>query len=222
MSMAGLLTRGFPQAVLPCAEGGLPVEVSLIARLSPGEGDRLIADAASRQQSHPGFVAGWDEPSVRLGALHDRQGDRSTLFSFMVGEAGHSFHRHAGRRVFTAIAGSSGVRLYFSRGDDGVCFQRELRAVHVPADSLFTVRFGGGTWHQFLPGRSHQGHPALFALSCHPDEYSGALDEATRQAVARGEANIATLTESLPQAWLIGLDMDALPTIELHVSALMT
>lgn len=217
MNMADFLPGGFPQAILPCAEGGLPVEVSLIARLAAGNGDRLIADAARRQQSHPGFVAGWDEPSVRLGGLHDRQGDRSTLYSFVVGEAGHPFHRHAGHRVFTAVAGSSGARLHFSRGDDRASFQRGLRAVSVPADSLFTVRFGGGTWHQFLPGQAHRGHPALFALSCHPDEYSGALDAQTRAAVASGEADIATLTELLPQDWLGGCDVDALPPVVLQV-----
>jgi len=33
---------------------------------------------------------------------------------------------------------------------------------------LFSVRFGGGTWHRFLPAKP--GYPALFALSCHTDE----------------------------------------------------
>ena len=43
-------------------------------------------------------------------------------------------------------------------------FARALRRVQIPPDCLFTVRFGGGTWHQFVP--RHPGHPALFALSC--------------------------------------------------------
>ncbi|MBE2210711.1 MAG: hypothetical protein IAE66_03805 [Xanthomonadaceae bacterium] len=211
---------GFPQACLPHAGNGLPIEVTLIARLARGAGDALIEAAAQRQREHPGFVDALDEPSVRIGALHDRAGDRSTVFSFLVGAAGHPFHRHAGHRMFTAIAGSGGARLLFSTADDTAGFVEALCQVRVPADALITVRFGGGTWHRFLPGQPGCSHPTLFALSCHPDETGGALTEEQRDAVATGRADLPALTELLPAELAIevdGLDLAAIPSIELKL-----
>ena len=66
MSADGGFTAGFPQARLAHVTGGLPVEVTLIARFARGAGDALIHDAAHRQREHPGFVDALDEPSVRL------------------------------------------------------------------------------------------------------------------------------------------------------------
>lgn len=191
-------TTGFPQAVLPHTAGGLPVEVTLIARLASGAGDTLIRDAARLQRRHPGFVDRMDEPSVRIGALHDRLLDRSTVFTFMVGKRGHPLHRHAGHRMFTAIAGSGGAVLQFSLAEDAEHVLATLQSVRIPADSLFTVRFGAGTWHRFMPGMPDAGHPTLFAISCHPDELAGDLDPAQRQSVLDRSADIPTLTELLP------------------------
>lgn len=222
MSADGSFTAGFPQATLAHVEGGLPVEVTLIARLASGAGDALIHDAAHRQRQHPGFVDALDEPSVRIGALHDQEGDRSTVFSFLVGERGHPFHRHAGHRMFTAIAGSGGARLLFSTADGERTFIDALRQVMLPPDALFTVRFGGGTWHRFLPGKPGSSHPTLFALSCHPDETGGTLSPALREAVTNNHADLPTLTELLPQALATRVDAmswDDIPTVELQLPA---
>ncbi len=224
MSADGNATRGFPQANLPHLTGGLPVEVTLIARLADGVGDTLIRDAAKRQRQHQGFVDALDEPSVRIGALHDRENDRSTVFSFLVDDNGHPFHRHAGHRMFTAIAGSGGARLLFSTGDGEHDFIDALRQVVLPPDALFTVRFGGGTWHRFLPGKPGASHPTLFALSCHPDETGGVLTHELRQAVANNLADLPTLTELLPEA--LAAKVDALtwgdiPMIELRLPELL-
>lgn len=164
-------TTSFPAARLPSRSGGLPVEVTLIAQLGHGAGDELHRKAGSRQQGHANFVDAFDEPSTRLGDADFSRGDASTLFSFGVGPKGHPFHRHAGNRMFTAISGSSGAQLRFSTASDTQLqtspnqFVDSLNYVDIPPDCLFTVRFGGGTWHQFVPLRHDTSHPALFAVS---------------------------------------------------------
>lgn len=217
----------FPSVELPAAEGP-PVEVALIAQLGIGAGDALFADMRPRQAAHPAFVDALDEPSARIGAMHLAKGDRSSLYSFAVGESGHPFHRHAGHRVFTAISGSSGARLRFSTATqadvdaDPEAFIRALRQVDIPADCLFTVRFGGGTWHQFVPRRGDRGHPALVALSCHTDELGGALPDALRARVAANDADIPSLTDVLPAPLarrVATLDATAVPTIALALHA---
>lgn len=198
--------RTFPSVRIRPHGGGLPVEVTLIAALERGAGNRLIAEASARQSLHEHFVDALDEPSARIGASDFANGDASSLYTFAVGANGHPFHRHAGQRMFTAVAGGAGVRLRFSTasderiGHDSRAFVEALHHVDVPADCLFTVRFGGGTWHQFVPLRPDSGHPALFALSCHANELGGELAPALRRRVLDGEADIPALTELLPSA----------------------
>ena len=195
----------FPSVRMPSHSGGLPVEVSLIAQLGHGAGDQIIASVGARQRQHEAFVDELDEPSARLGGINLEQGDASSLYSFTVGAGGHPFHRHAGHRVFTAISGSAGTQLRFSTAssaqtdEDPSHFVRALRHVNIPPDCLFTVRFGGGTWHQFVPLAPRSSHPALFALSCHTNELGGDLPEHVRALVAANDADIPALTEVLPE-----------------------
>ncbi|PPU75873.1 MULTISPECIES: DUF2867 domain-containing protein [Xanthomonas] len=178
----------------------------LIAQLDPGAGDSLIAQTVERQRQHPAHHDALDEPSAQLSAPDLSHGDPTSLFSFSVGPQGHPFHCHAGHRVFTAITGSGGAQLRFSTASlqqldaDPNAFVRALRYVNLPGDSLFTVRFGGGTWHQFAPAQSNAAHSAFFALSCHPDEAGGVLSDAQQTLVHQGQATIASLTELLPAA----------------------
>lgn len=218
----------FPSVCLPGYDGGLPVEVALIAQLGIGAGDALIEGARQRQSAHPAFVDALDEPSARIGAMDLERGDPSTLYSFAVGPGGHPFHRHAGHRVFTAIAGSAGALLRFaSVTDDAMradpdAFVRAVRQVRIPPDSLFTVRFGGGTWHQFVPASAAPASPALFALSCHTNELGGDLPAAVRDVVVTNAADIPTLTDVLPadvQARLRRHPVASLPTIALALHA---
>lgn len=195
----------FPSVRMPSHSGGLPVEVSLIAQLGHGAGDQIIAGVGARQRQHEAFVDELDEPSARLGGINLEQGDASSLYSFTVGAGGHPFHRHAGHRVFTAISGSAGTQLRFSTAssaqtdEDPSHFVHALRHVNIPPDCLFTVRFGGGTWHQFVPLAPRSSHPALFALSCHTNELGGDLPEHVRALVAANDADIPSLTEVLPE-----------------------
>lgn len=196
----------FPGATIPSYCGGLPVEVSLIAQLGHGSGNQLFALALRRQRAHKDFVDQLDEPSTRLAGTDFGKGENSALFSFAVGAQGHPFHSHAGHRVFTAISGSGGAQLRFSTAsheqiqNDPRSFISALHYVDIPPDCLFTVRFGGGTWHQFASRRDHGRHPVFFALSCHTNELGGELSESTREQVLSGAAGIATLTELLPDA----------------------
>ena len=221
----------FPSVRLPSQSGGLPVEVVLIAQIGIGAGSPLIASTAVLQRGHDSFVDALDEPSARIGSADFQRGDATSLYSFVVGAEGHPFHRHAGHRVFTAISGSGGALLRFSTASshqvdaDPQAFLRALRHVEIPPDCLFTVRFGGGTWHQFLPRDQASGHPALFALSCHTNELGGELDAEQRRRVLANEADIPALTELLPgsvTALLAAGDSGDIPTITLSLSAATT
>ncbi|WP_411850235.1 DUF2867 domain-containing protein [Stenotrophomonas sp. LGBM10] len=219
-----LRSRSFPSIHLPSFGDGSPVEVTLITQFGIGAGDQAVRDAGARQAAHPHFVDALDEPSTRLGGMHLAHGDASSLYAFAVGPQGHPFHRHAGTRMFTAISGSGGAQLRFSTASDAqleqdpTAFVQALRCVDIPPDCLFTVRFGSATWHQFVSRASP--HPALFALSCHPDDRSGALSEAQRARVADGSADLPTLTDTLPpalQRLLDQLDMDCVPRVALSL-----
>ena len=221
----------FPSVRLPSQSGGLPVEVVLIAQIGIGAGSPLIASTAALQRGHDTFIDALDEPSARIGGADFQRGDATSLYSFVVGAEGHPFHRHAGHRVFTAISGSGGALLRFSTASqDGIdadpqAFLRALRHVEIPPDCLFTVRFGGGTWHQFLPRDAAAGHPALFALSCHTNELGGELDAEQRRRVLANEADIPALTELLPEpvaALLAATDTRDVPTITLSLTAATT
>ncbi|MEA5668890.1 DUF2867 domain-containing protein [Stenotrophomonas sp. MH1] len=199
--------RSFPRVSIAAADGRRAVEVTLLSQLDPGAGDALALRAGQRQQHHPQFNDALDEPSVRLSAPDFAAHDPASLYTFSVGSAGHPFHRHAGPRLFTAVSGSGGARLRFipatSSAEAGAL--EGLRHVEIPADCLFTVRMAARTWHQFQPLHGNGQHPALFAVSCHPDETAGELDPATRAQVDRGEADLASLTELLPPALLQAL-----------------
>ncbi len=221
----------FPSVRLPSQSGGLPVEVVLIAQIGIGAGSPLIASTAALQRGHDTFIDALDEPSARIGGADFQRGDATSLYSFVVGAEGHPFHRHAGHRVFTAISGSGGALLRFSTASqdridaDPQAFLRALRHVEIPPDCLFTVRFGGGTWHQFLPRDAAARHPALFALSCHTNELGGELDAEQRRRVLANQADIPALTELLPEpvaALLAATDTRDVPTITLSLTAATT
>ena len=199
-------TATFPFVSLPTGPGRVPVEVSLVARLAHGAGDKLYYESALRQGRHDRFVDALDEPSAKLGNTDLARGDATALYSFGVGRRGHPFHRHAGHRVFTAVSGSGGALLRFSSATpedlerDPGSFVRALQVVDVPPDCLFTVRFSGDTWHQFATRDARGRHPAFFALSTHTNELGGALADELRRRVMADDADIPSLTELLPAA----------------------
>ena len=194
----------FPHVSINASDGSRAAEVTLLTQLDVGAGDAVATAAGARQAQHAHFNDALDEPSARLSAPNLAAGDNAALYTFSVGSNGHPFHRHAAPRVFTAISGSGGARLRFiaagSACDTSMDIQRALRHVEIPADCLFTVRMAANTWHQFEPLRGNGRHPALFAVSCHPDETAGALDPTLQAQVMRGEADLASLTELMPAA----------------------
>lgn len=198
------VVRTFPSTSIPSESGGLAVEVSLIAQIGHGAGNHLFASVASRQRQHSYFVDEMDEPSAKLGGTNFPKGDPTSLYSFVVGPQGHPFHRHAGHRIFTAVSGSGGAQLRFSSVSDRQIqedpnnFIRSLRFINIPPDCMFTVRFGGETWHQFSPLSHNSLHPVFFALSCHTNELGGKLSDALKETVLKNQASIPALTELLP------------------------
>jgi hypothetical protein len=198
-------TATFPFVALPTRPDCVPVEVSLVARLGHGSGTQLFHEAIARQRAHSRFVDELDEPSAKLGGSDFSKGDATALYSFGVGRGGHPFHRHAGHRVFTAISGSGGSQLRFSSATpkeieaDPASFVRALHHVDVPPDCIFTVRFSGKTWHQFVPLEPGSSHPAFFALSTHTNELGGQLSDELRLQVLHDKGNIPSLTQLLPQ-----------------------
>lgn len=220
-------TGTFPFVAIPAGPGRVPVEVSLVARLGHGAGDRLYYEAQARQRRHGRFVDALDEPSAKLGATDFKTGDATALYSFGVGRGGHPFHRHAGHRVFTAVSGSGGAQLRFSNATpaelerDPASFVRAMHHVNVPPDCLFTVRFSGETWHQFAPLHPRSAHPALFALSTHTNELGGELSDVARRRVLSDEGDVPSLTELLPDGvvrWLAAAPpMLGVPTTELSL-----
>jgi hypothetical protein len=195
----------FPSVVIPNANNKLPVEISLIAQLGHGAGSHLFHSIAARQKTHVGYIDALDEPSVKIGGTNFDLGDATALYSFVVGPQGHPFHRHAGHRIFTAVSGSGGAQLRFSMASredleaDPLAFLAALHFINIPPDCLFTVRFGGGTWHQFWPLSKNSLHPVFFALSCHTDELGGNLSDDLKTRIKANAADIPTLTEVLPE-----------------------
>ncbi len=194
----------FPSVVIPNNAGGLPIEVSVIGQLGHGAGNQLFAKVVARQEGHKNFIDELDEPSAKLGSTNLPLNDPSSLYSFVVGPKGHPFHCHAGNRFFTAVSGSGGAQLRFSVAPltkivkDPNLFVQSMHFINIPADCMFTVRFGGGTWHQFLPLSRNGLHPAFFALSYHANELGGDLSDSLKEKVLTNEANIPALTELLP------------------------
>lgn len=198
------ITETFPSVHIPNQTDGLPIEVSLIGQLGHGAGNHLFEHVVSRQRGHTNFTDNLDEPSVKLAGTNFLLGDTTSLYSFVVGPKGHPFHRHAGHRIFTAISGSGGAQLRFSTATDTQIkgdphkFIEYMHFVNIPPDCIFTVRFGGGTWHQFWQLSTNSLHPVLFALSCHTDELGGNLSDDLKKKIIMDEANIHILTELLP------------------------
>ncbi|NML08950.1 DUF2867 domain-containing protein [Sphingobium sp. AR-3-1] len=195
----------FPSVVIPNAKDRLPIEVSLIAQLGHGAGSHLFHSIAARQKAHTQYIDALEEPSAKLGGTNFELGDTTALYSFVVGPQGHPFHRHAGHRIFTAVSGSGGAQLRFSTAtaeDMKINPRKFLEALHfinIPPDCLFTVRFGGETWHQFWPLSKNSLHPVFFALSSHTDELGGNLTDDLKARIKANMADIPALTEVLPE-----------------------
>ncbi len=217
-----LPTNTFPTAIVD-TRWTIPVEVSVIGQLPPGTGTSLYSQMIVRQQEHDRFVNELHEPSTKLGATRLDLKDKTALYTFAVDRCGHPFHRHQGHRVVIAISGSGGADLRFSsatmeeiEGCDASsrAFVDNLHVIRIPSDSLFTMRFDGRIWHQFVPTPCPTGlpvtplNPAFFAISVHTDETGGMLDERLKRMVENDEATIAALTELLPKKCIDELDIE--------------
>ncbi|PRP86573.1 hypothetical protein PROFUN_05211 [Planoprotostelium fungivorum] len=201
-NMTVFRTPTFPSLHVP---GANPIEVVLLGRIGHGGGTALVEQMKQRQARHSRFVDEMEEPSSQLFntalSKEEEYQDKTAVYSFSV-DRQHPFHRHAGHRVFTAISGSGGCYLRFSTATNQdldispTSFFQKMKEVHIPGDSLFTLRFDGRVWHQFSSAVKRQ--PAFFAISVHTDETGGDLSLEVQNKVKSGDASIALLTELLP------------------------
>jgi hypothetical protein len=217
-------TNTYPTTTIDCP-WGVPVEISLIAQLSHGEGTSLFLKTKERQKAHMRFIDELDEPSSKIGATRLDKNDKTALYTFTVGCKGHPFHRHQGHRVVVAVSGSGGADLRFSPATlDEIelrpeTFLDNLRTIRIPGDTLFTMRFDGRVWHQFAPTPCPTGafqplNPAFFAISVHTDETNGNFDDSLRDLITSDQATIASLTELLPTSFFEKINIDgALSTV---------
>lgn len=222
------VVKTFPSARI-AGRAGVDVEVSLITQLGHGAGNQIFTDISRRQSLHDAFIDELDEPSAKIGNTNFDKGDSTALYSFIVGPKGHPFHRHAGHRIFTAVSGSGGAQLRFSTATtqeiekEPDSFIKQLQFINIPPDCLFTVRFGGETWHQFYPLSPDTAHPVFFALSCHTNELGGNLSDELKNKVMQNTADIPSLTELLPATVAAKLEdpavLQTIPTMTLALDA---
>lgn len=199
------IVKTFPSITINNKHDSAPIEISVIAQLGHGAGNQIFSNTTAHQTNHDNFIDELDEPSAKLSDISPEYNDPASLYSFAVGPKGHPFHRHAGNRIFTAISGSGGSQLRFSTASSGdikqnpQSFIEQLHFINIPPDCLFTVRFGGETWHQFAPLSKNTLHPVFFALSCHTNELGGNLSESLKNKVLSKDADIPSLTELPPK-----------------------
>jgi hypothetical protein len=204
MPIPRLTNPSFPSACILDQAGTNLIEVHLIADVGRGRGNAVVQQASQSQRNHRRFVDDLDEPSTCIGELRQNDVDHSSLYTFVVESEGHPFHRHASARIFTAVSGADGTQLRFSsaslEGDRASLnmFFENAHCIDIPANCLFTVRFAGGVWHQFVPAKVGATSPALFAVSCHPDDLQGIHNQYVRSQILEGKASIPLLTEVLP------------------------
>lgn len=204
MQFPHLRNPSFPNVCIHQDAGKTFIEVHLIADLGRGRGNAMVQQAAGLQRQHSRFVDALDEPSTCIGELKQSDTDHSSIYTFLVESQGHPFHRHASARIFTAVSGGDGTELRFSTATfdqhefSGDTFFERAHCIQIPADCLFTVRFAAGVWHQFVPSKANSASPALFAVSCHPDDLHGVEDVNLRNHILGGKASIPMLTEVLP------------------------
>lgn len=204
MPIPRLTNPSFPSACILDQAGTNLIEVHLIADVGRGRGNAVVQQASQLQRNHRRFVDDLDEPSTCIGELRQNDVDHSSLYTFVVESEGHPFHRHASARIFTAVSGADGTQLRFSsaslEGDRASLnmFFENAHCIDIPANCLFTVRFAGGVWHQFVPAKVGATSPALFAVSCHPDDLQGIHNQYVRSQILEGKASIPLLTEVLP------------------------
>ena len=186
---------------IPTGPGSLPIEITLTAKLPPGSGSFIVANALAQQAMHPEFIDEYNEPSAIIGKTNFEQHDSTAVYTFGVDKRDLVFHRHEGHRVITGITGGKGCLLKFSLCTAAEAlsnpenFLDKLYIVQIPADRLFVLRFAGTVYHQFCPFDDTEN--GFFAISAHTNEAGGLTGEILDLVLAN-KSSIALLTEPAP------------------------
>jgi hypothetical protein len=211
-----------PSAVsIPTGPDGLPIEITLTAKLPPGTGSFVVGNALERQKSHPEFIDEYNEPSAIIGKTNFESHDPTAVYTFGVDTRSLVFHRHEGHRIITAITGGKGCLLKFSlctaeeARNTPEKFLEKLYIVEIPADRMFVLRFAGTVYHQFCPRDKTEN--AFFAISAHTNE-AGGLSGEILDVVLSNKSSIALLTEPAPPEAMKLLDEPDALQHAIHIS----
>ena len=198
---ARISTKSYP-ALAVDIPGNLPVEIFVYAHLAPGQAAREMAASHALQLDHPTFTDLFFEASAKIANTDFAQGEKTAIYSFLVGKEDLEFHRHEGHRVIVGTIGSGGAYMRFSyaspeqeRGNP-VEFLKRMFIVEMPPDCRFVLRFSGQVYHQFGP--KDRNFDAVYAISIHTDE-AGGLEGELLDEVLRNNASIPILTEPLSE-----------------------
>ncbi|MFM1847179.1 MAG: hypothetical protein RL417_653 [Pseudomonadota bacterium] len=206
-----------------------PIQITILARLEPGIGDKVYAAGLRTIQAHPKYLFEEGEHSALIFRTSMR--DESALYSLAVGEEALTWHRHptCAHRIITITTGSGGAVARFSLATDEeiahdpAALIKKMIVVELPADSQVSLRFNGLTYHQFGP--RHPNHPAFVGQSVHKNEREELAEVhaeewcGTADRTAEEDGSIPLLTRCIPTETLTMLAapgaLDGVTTVRL-------
>lgn len=181
----------------------LPVEILIYSYLEPGQASREMAASHKQQIEHPTYTDLFFEASAKICNTDFAQGEKTAIYTFLVGKHDLEFHRHEGHRVIIGTVGSGGAYMRFSHATaeeeraDPIEFVKKMSIIEMPSDCRFVLRFSGQVYHQFGP--KDPNFDAVYAISVHTDE-AGGLSGDLLMEVLKNNASIPILTEPLSEA----------------------
>lgn len=193
--------RSYPSITIP-TRYELPIEIFIYSFMPPGSADKEIEYSHSMQLQHPTFTDIFFEASAKIFNTSFQTGEKTSVYTFLVGDEDLEFHRHEGHRIIIGMTGSAGAVFRFSDAlpeeelADPVEFAKRMNVILMPPDCRFVLRFSGKVYHQFGP--LSPASPAVYAISVHPDE-AGGLEGELLERILKDEASIPILTEPLSQ-----------------------
>ena len=199
LQKASLSEVSFPKLTIP-VPGNIPIELLLYSQMDPGSAKQEMARSHALQLEHPTYTNLFFEASTKVCNTQFVLGEKTAIYTFLVGKHDLEFHRHEGHRVIIGTVGSGGAYMRFSHAtpeeanSDPIKFMEKMSVIEMPPDSRFVLRFSGKVYHQFGP--KDPNIDAIFAISVHTDE-TGGLSGEVLDVVLRDGASIPVLTEPL-------------------------
>ena len=192
--------------------GESPIELLIYAKMPPGSADLEMRQSHVYQLAHETFTDEFFEASAKVFNTDFQLGEKTAVYTFLVGKKDLQFHRHEGHRIIVGVVGSGGAVFRFSHASpdeerrDPTLFVGKMSVIEMPPDCRFALRFSGRVYHQFGP--LDPAFDAVFAVSIHTDE-AGGLSGDVLETVLQDQASIPLLTETISDATQMYLDRHA-------------